>query len=152
MTHRLVSRCWNMISWQQSCWHVGQTLGAKLNQPDFQRLLMLIQRSARKREIGWESTTVVLWETGFSSIFLFSCKWKTCPTLHDYAWLHPGPSLIRMSTVTLNFLQLCCCYWFLSQPRHLRPDSAAIRGNFPISNCYSVEFNLSNAYRCIPSR
>lgn len=94
--------------------HVSQTLQANLNQPDFQCLLMSIQRSARTCKIRWKGITVIFMR--FRFISPFSCKWKTCPALHDYACLHPGLSLIRMSTVILNFLQLCSCYWFLSLP------------------------------------
>lgn len=125
--HRLVNRWWNITSWQSFCmlpWaRRSEPNSISLVSSDCWRwsrgLLMLVQRSARKCEIRWESTTGEKREMGFSSIFLFSCKWETCPTLHDYARLHPGPSLIRMSTVILHFLQLCCC-WFFLQPRCLR--------------------------------
>lgn len=89
----------------------------------------------------------VLWETAMS---VLPREQKTCPILHYYACLHPGPSLIRMSTAILRFLQLRSCYWFLLLPS-CQCQIPLQSATFPhLSKLFL--FHFSNPwYHCFPS-
>lgn len=143
----------NFLTTVICAWHVGQTLQAKLNQPDFQCLLMSIQRSARTCEIRQKSITFIEKRvSGLFSSFLVNEK----PVLLCMI-MYCIPASRSFSHQDVNFnskfpsaVQLLLILIAAIMPV---PDSAAIRCIFPISHGHSVEFNLPNAwYLCIPSR
>lgn len=150
MTWFWVFRCAHILNVGVICdWHVGQTLQAKLNQSEFQCLLVSGQKSVRTREIRWKCAMVSFMRNGYVRPSSWPKNLSHSALLCIIMCLHPGPPLIRMSTVILHFLQLLSCYWFLLPPSclcqiPLRP--------FPTSQSYSLLFHFPKTwYHCFPS-
>lgn len=134
-------------------WHVCQTLQANLNQPDFQCLLMSIQRSTRTCEIRWKSMMVIFLRNRFQVYFPLFLYMKN---LSRFAWLcMPASRSFAHQDVNSNSKFPSAVQLFLIVIAAVVPvpDSAAIRCIIPISHGHSVNLNLSNAwYWCIPPR
>lgn len=149
MTWLWVFRCAHVLNVGVICaWHVGQTLQAKLNQSDFQCLLVPGQKSVRTRENRWKSAMVSFMRNGY---------------VRPSSWTKKRvPFCIIMRVCIQVLLSSGCQQWFYISfswvvvidfyCRHR--VCARFHCNqrpFPIPQSYSLLFHFSNTWHhCFP--